>query len=259
MSQRKSRKAPVFDVDAAALFAACTTQPSLNHKIMIDNTIRRLKAEGLWDKATAIYGVMHSLTDCLLNWKTRVRATTAAVTYYPYRGISANQNGAYVNCAEVQFTNTTFWERLNAHAFMQQTQFLFNTPGSRIMSAQTGTSNDGMVNMRFQSGSHVMQVNSAGAVAVDVATGNTGSICASRNSETTIRKAVNGIPLGIDYAETATATMTGHLAWGGSPSISDRNVIGWAQVGRYLTDAEMTTLHNITKAYVDNVAQLIGL
>lgn len=257
MSQRKSRKAPTFDIDASALFAACTTQPSLNHKIIIDNTIRRLKAEGLWDKSTAIYGVMHSLTDSLLNWKTRVKATTADVTYYPFKGLSANRDGAYVNCSEVAFTNTAFWERLNAHAFMQQTQFLFNTPSSRIMSAQTGTANDGMVNMRFQNQAHVIQVNSAAPVATNVTTSNIGSIGAARNNENTVRKCVNGIPLGEDYAEPATATMAGYLTWAGSPGVADRNVIGWAQVGRYLTDTEMASLHNITKYYVDSVAQLV--
>lgn len=254
-SLRRSRVE--YDAATVALLGAITVAPSMNHVIVIDNTIKRLKAAGLWDKIIGFYAASHTQQATLLNWKTlRTASVVGTVNFTPFRGMASVGETSRVQCNEIEFNNPEIWNPTDSHAFAYTTVKNGDVASSRIMQSTSGT---GTVDMRYTntSGGSVIQVGSTSAVATQLPNGApaVGSICACRNNATTIRKHANGIPFGIDYAEAVNASPAGTLTWAGSSAVSNIDTQGIASVGKYLTDSEATTLHNITTYYLTSIAQ----
>lgn len=93
---------PTYDSDAAAYFAAMTTQPTLARKTLLNNLIVSLKAAGVWDTYDLLYiGASHDQQAARLNVKdptgpynlTAVNSPVFVVDKY----IGAQSGGGYWN------------------------------------------------------------------------------------------------------------------------------------------------------------------
>lgn len=94
------RKASPYDAAASALFAAMTTQPDATRKALINDLIKGLKADGVWDKVDFlhVYAAHDSQAACL-NWKNPATFTATLVnspTFTADRDFTTDGVASYV-------------------------------------------------------------------------------------------------------------------------------------------------------------------
>lgn len=96
----KGVSGPVYDPDAASLFARMSVQPDDVRKLLISDTIAAFKAAGVWSKFDILYFLAaHDAQAARLNWKSNNFNCLAvsSPTFTTDRGYAGNGSSSYLN------------------------------------------------------------------------------------------------------------------------------------------------------------------
>jgi hypothetical protein len=105
----RASQAAALDPDALTLFAAMTVQPNETRKTLISDTIKSLKAAGVWSLLDAVWFMAaHDEQASRLNWKAPASftlATAGTITFTLDRGWQGDGSSGYLDTGWIPATH----------------------------------------------------------------------------------------------------------------------------------------------------------
>lgn len=239
------------DSSARNLFARMTTQPDDTRRILIDNTIRQLKAQGLWTGMTGLYlCAAHDTQAARLNWISSSYTMTAVgnlPTFTTDRGFQGNGvdqalDTGFVPGAEGVLQDDhhlSVWSRSAAQIAASD---VGNTQLSIITRTNTDTINTRSANTTAATGA---------------STDGSGLFTVARNNAATYERYRNGASLASASQASAAFSGTNSVYFcgrstGAVPGYGTRPLAAMS-FGRYRSVADEAKLYTILAAYMTAV------
>ena len=258
MRRRASSGRPPL-AETSALIGAMTAKPSLARQALIDQTIRSLKASGVWAKLDAIHFIAaHTSQAGYLNWKNPATITitesAAGGTFTADRGYLSDGT-AYLNTnynptsVGGNFTQNSAsygaWSRTDAQSNLVQ---VGANPEAevRLIFRRTTSTEDAM-------SARINDANNDQSTATIPAS--TGLLAAGRPNASTKRFYRNGAQVGADVARASTALFNDNILLGNNNGTISAYQFAMCFAGGSLTSVEHAALYAATLAYMQGVGE----
>jgi hypothetical protein len=244
-----------ISLEAQALFAAMTDQPTATRKNLINTLIVGLKNSGVWTGLDCLFLLAAADSQAaLLNWKTPATPATAvnSPAFVADRGYTGDVATSYINS--------------NFNPFAGGVNFVQNS-GSQFVHCGTNIGNGAQTDVGMaraltisRSGTDTLTTRgnaNSGLSSGTTVTSSIGGFGWSRSNSADYIQYQNSVALATQtQASTAIIDENAFIcarSAGASPTAFSGRQISAFYMGRNLTQAEVTSTHTLVKAYLDAV------
>lgn len=188
------------DGDAARLIDRMTVKPPPGRAALIDQTIRRLKSHGIWQKLDVLWVMAaHDSQAARLNWKGNSSFDLTAVnspTFTADRGYAGNGSTSYLNTNWVPSSSAVRYVQNDAMVFQYLNAGDDTVSDARVPTGTFGATGDVYVLPRAPAGGTRHRLNATGSQNVGSVSTGMGFTCGQRTSSTANEIFRNGASLG---------------------------------------------------------------
>jgi hypothetical protein len=248
---RRQAAGPTYDTDAAALFAAMSSQPDATRKGHYNTLITSLKTAGVWSKLGLIFiFAAHTSQAALLNLKNpggtpALAAGSPGPTFTTDRGFTGDATGAYID-TQTLWTAVPGVAQDNAHASC------YAHFGNTNSTAAVGLASSANVNLGRSSGNLLTRANAATAAIADTAPATAGTHLAwSRSTSGSFDRYVDGAAVTAGAVASSTPIASNLCGLRANTTYAPSTLsLRAMHAGSALTAGEVSALRSAMQAYM---------
>lgn len=258
----RSSSTQSFAVAADTLFAAMTTPPTQQRKVLINNLITALQISGVWAKLDAFYVLAaQDAQAASLNWKNPATFTlteNGLVTFTANQGYAGDGSTGFLDSGFNPSTAGGNYAQDSAHLSVRN-----RTSRAADATSQIGLRNNAQNSFadlacRFSGDLMVARPNSGAAGGTFAVTDSVGHFLANRSASNAVQPYRNASSLGSGTAASA-ALISGNIyilaenRVGVGVTVPSTDQIASVSIGGSLSAVEVTAFYNAELAYMQGV------
>jgi hypothetical protein len=249
-----SRGDAPIDADAVTLFAAMSTPASGDRQELIDSTIKRLKAAGIWSKMDLIYTLAaHDAQARRLNWKApgsfALTDVSTGPTFVTDRGDTGNGSSTALDTGFTPATHGANYTQDSASLWV----WCLTNVAENAADIGAAVTHNAFIRTR-SAGDAISGTVNSGSTSTAVMANSIGFTGMSRPNASTERIFKNGAQVGSDLSVTSTGRPAGAIRiCGRATDLWSTKQIAFAAVGGDLTVTEAASFYAIILDYLEGV------